>query len=182
MFKFLKKKLKIFEDELEAELKKDIEKDEQKAEILDKKEKQIQEIKPIKKTFIASSEKELESEKIENINKPKDELKKIIKSKPEINIGKKIDILLKKDEKPIEKEKKEKFVLEKKIREEEIDQQIKKTIETELEHTLKTKRSIEEVFKSEKKISYGVSEDKLDDLLWDLEVGLLESDVAYNVI
>jgi fused signal recognition particle receptor len=182
MFKFLKKKLKIFEDELEAELKKDIEKDEKKAERLDAQEKPIKEIKPIEKTYDSSSEKELEFEKLKDNIIPKDEQQKSIRSKPEINIDEKKEILIKKDEKLIDKERKEKFALEKKIREEEIDQQIKKTIETELEHTLKTKRSIEEVVKSEKKISYGVNEDKLDDLLWDLEVGLLESDVAYNVI
>lgn len=187
MFKFLKKKLKRFEDELEAELNKDILKEEKRTEKLETQEKNIPfktytENKPIEKTIVTTPKKEIESEKTMDIVKPKEEPKEIIKSKQEVHLGEKIGKLIKKVEKPDEKEKKEKFELEKKAREEQIDQQIKKTIETELEHTLKTKRSIEEVVKTEKKISYGVSEEKLDDLLWDLEVGLLESDVAYTVI
>ena len=71
---------------------------------------------------------------------------------------------------------------EKKKREEEIDKQIEESIETELKHIIETRKSIEEVVKPEKKPSRGISEEKLDDLLWDLEVGLLESDVAYSVI
>ncbi|OGS40228.1 MAG: signal recognition particle-docking protein FtsY [Euryarchaeota archaeon RBG_13_31_8] len=59
---------------------------------------------------------------------------------------------------------------------------MEKSIEAELEHTLKTRRSIEQVAQVDKKTTITISEEKLDELLWDLEVGLLESDVAYNVI
>ncbi|UCF49526.1 MAG: signal recognition particle-docking protein FtsY [Thermoplasmatales archaeon] len=81
-----------------------------------------------------------------------------------------------------DKERRLRIERDKRKREEEIDKQIEKSIETELEHTLKTKRSIEEVVTTEKISSRGISEEKLDDLLWELEVGLLESDVAYSVI
>ena len=47
---------------------------------------------------------------------------------------------------------------------------------------MRARQSIEEVVKTDRKPSRGISEEKLDDLLWDLEVGLLESDVAYSVI
>jgi len=47
---------------------------------------------------------------------------------------------------------------------------------------LRTRRSIEDVVKTDRKTSRGISEEKLNDLLWDLEIGLLESDVAYSVI
>jgi len=48
---------------------------------------------------------------------------------------------------------------------------------------LRTRKSIEEIVKTEEaRPSRGISEEKLDELLWDLEVGLLESDVAYSVI
>ncbi|MBN2066585.1 MAG: signal recognition particle-docking protein FtsY [Candidatus Thermoplasmatota archaeon] len=72
--------------------------------------------------------------------------------------------------------------LERKKREEELDKQIEASIETELQHVLRTKKSIEEVVKREKKPTRGISEEKLDEMLWGLEVGLLESDVAYSVI
>ena len=160
MFKFLKKKLKIFEDKLETELKEELEKEEikPKPEVLPKtviKQKIIK--KPEEKTIVEKSEEKKLEEKIQTpIKEP----------------VKKID----------EKEKKEKIELEKRKREEEFDKQIEKSLEIELEHTLKTKKSIEEVVKVEKKSTFGISEEKLDDLLWDLEVGLLESDVAYSVI
>jgi fused signal recognition particle receptor len=160
MFKFLKKKLKIFEDKLETELKEELEKEEikPKLEVLPKtviKQKIIK--KPEEKTIVEKLEEKKLEEKIQApIKEP----------------VKKID----------EKEKKEKIELEKRKREEEFDKQIEKSLEIELEHTLKTKKSIEEVVKVEKKSTFGISEEKLDDLLWDLEVGLLESDVAYSVI
>ena len=63
----------------------------------------------------------------------------------------------------------------------EIDQQIEQSIQSELQHTLQTRKSIETQINKEGKKS-SISEEKIDDLLWDLEVGLLESDVAYSVI
>jgi fused signal recognition particle receptor len=174
MFKFLKKKLKRFEDQLEAELEKEIEKEkiaeEPKPEPAPEKPK-IEE-KPVIKEPV---EEKLKPEKIEikkeepprEPEKPKEEVvkeEKKITPKPEI------------------KERKRRILRDKRKREEEIDKQIERTIESELEHTLKTKRGIEEVVKTEKRSTRGISEEKLDDLLWELEVGLLESDVAYTVI
>jgi len=200
MFKFLKKKLKRFEkqleDELEAELKKEEVKEEaaepkpevsptppvagkpvEKKEII---EKPIEKPKEIPKLIEKPPKKEIPKIKVE---KPVEPIKKEIPEvKPEEPIREKIDKLIKKVEKPEEKERRKRIERDKQRREEEIDKQIEKTIETELEHTLRAKRSIEEVVTVEKKPARGISEEKLDNLLWDLEVGLLESDVAYSVI
>ncbi|MDH7507144.1 MAG: signal recognition particle receptor subunit alpha, partial [Candidatus Thermoplasmatota archaeon] len=131
MFKFLKNKLKKFEEKLESELKEELDK----------------EISKSKSYEIKADALPETISKVEVLKKPE-----------------------------------EKIELEKSKRKEEIDKQIEKSIEIELEHTLKTRKSIEEVVKLEKKATFGVSEEKLDDLLWDLELGLLESDVAYSVI
>ena len=71
---------------------------------------------------------------------------------------------------------------EKRKREQQTDKQIEKSIEKELEHIVKTRKSIEEVVKTDKKPARWIDEGKIDELLWDLEIGLLESDVAYSVI
>ena len=201
MFKFLKKRLKRFEkqleDELEAKLEKETkpkpeptppippveEKPIEKEKIVGK---PIEKPKEIPKPVEKPPKKEVPKIKVK---KPK-EVKKLVepikkeipKAKPEKIIEKKIDTLIKKVEKPEEKERRERIERGRRRREEEIDKQIEKTIETELEHTLRAKKSIEEVITVERKTSRGISEEKLDDLLWDLEVGLLESDVAYSVI
>ena len=144
MFKFLKKKLKIFEDKLEAELEAELEKEFKK----DETDKFIedQDLKSEKQTHI---------DREETVKKPIRDIRKI---------------------------KKEKLEKEKLQREKLRDKQIEQSIETELKHVLRTKKSIESVIKTTTKKSRGISEEKLDDLLWDLEVGLLESDVAYSVI
>ena len=165
MFNFLKKKFKKFEDELEAELQKELKKEETKQEPTPPKP-EIKE-KPIERPV---AKKEIPEIKVE---KPE-------KRPPEETIDKKIDELIKKVEKP--EERRERIEQDKRKREKEVDKQIEKTIETELEHTLRTKRSIEEVVKTEAKPSRAISEEKLDELLWELEIGLLESDVAYSVI
>jgi fused signal recognition particle receptor len=162
MFKFLKNKLKKFEDQLEAELQTELEKETKKVEPVTP--KQEAEIKDEKK-----QEKKLAEPTVEA---PKRE---IIESKPE-------ELPHKKIEKPIKKPE-ERAELEKQRRKEEIDRHIEESIETELRHILRTRKSIEEIVKTEEaRPSRGISEEKLDDLLWDLEVGLLESDVAYSVI
>ena len=172
MFKFLKKKLKRFEDQLEAELEKEIEK-----------EKNVEEPEPEKPKI---EEKPIIKEPIEK--KPEPEKKEIKKEetlpKPEGPVEEVVKEDKKKilEPKPKEKERKRRILRDKRKREEEIDKQIERSIETELEHTLKTKRSIEEVVTTDKRSARGISEDKLDNLLWELEVGLLESDVAYTVI
>ena len=183
MFKFLKKKLKKFEDqleaELEAELKKEVkpEKEEPKQPVIKKPEEK----KIIIRRAPIEEKPKIEEKKPEVLEKPqKIEEKPIPKKEPVPSIDEKIDKLIKKEEEP--EERKIRIEKERRKREEEIDKQIEKSIETELEHTLKTKKSIREIVKAEKKPSGGISEEKLDNLLWDLEVGLLESDVAFTVI
>ncbi len=162
MFKFLKKKLKIFEKKLEEEIDAEIEKEETK------------EPKP-----------EIIEDKIKEVEKP---LKKprevpIVKTEKPVEI-KKEPIEEKKEEQVIFKRKRAKKEIseEKKEREKKIDKQIEESIETELQRIVHTRKSIEDAVKTDKKPSRTISEGKLDELLWDLEVGLLESDVAYSVI
>jgi len=162
MFKFLRKKLKKFEDKLEAELQVELEKE---MEII---EPRIPIKKPESKTI--DGEKSI-------IEEPKD---KIAEFRPKDLADSKIKKLVKKPKKSEELTMGRK--IEKRRREEQIDRQIEKSIETELEHTLRTRRNIEDVVKADSKKSRGISEEKLNDLLWDLEIGLLESDVAYSVI
>ncbi len=169
MFKFLKKKLKRFEDQLEEELETEIKKEERKSKI------EKEDAKPVE-------------EKV--IEKPKEEIKQL--EEPEKKIKEEIKPVEKKTKTPIEKKKqpetspvkpkRKKISPEKKKRDEDIEKQIEKSIETELEHTLRTRKSIGETFKTTKKAGKIISEEKLDDLLWELEIGLLESDVAYSVI
>ena len=154
MFKFLKRKIKKFEDKLENELKVELEKESGDVEKFDSSQKQDE--------ILVEDEikKEITGEKI-------DEKPKNLKSE-EVKIKR----VFRKDRVSKEKRKKE----------EEIDRQIEKSIETELKYTLDTRRSIEKTVEKDGRKTRGISEDKLDDLLWDLELGLLESDVAYSVI
>lgn len=174
MFKFLKKKLKRFEDQLEEELETEIKKEEKKAELETKEPKQVEEkVIEEKKEEIKPVEKPEEPVKKEQ--KPVEEKPKTEKVKPPVE---------RKEEakEPPVKPKKKKISPEKKKRDEEIEKQIEKSIETELEHTLRTRKSISKTIKTSKKAGKIISEEKLDDLLWELEIGLLESDVAYSVI
>ena len=167
MFKFLKKKLKIFEDKLEEEIETELSKE---IEI----EKPVETEKPKEKTGHIFEKKPEIKEKIKTfgktIEKPLET--KIEEKKPEIKV----------EEKPIVETRKERVERDRQKRQKEIDKQIEKTIEAELEHTLRTRKSIGEIVKREKKSTLTISDEKLDDLLWDLEIGLLESDVAYSVI
>jgi len=185
MFKFLKRKLKKFEDKLEAEIEKEIKKETKETEPLDE--------KPIEKPPIEEKTSQIEKEPKEVIEQKeagtgqpileKLETKEPIIEKPEPPVEKKVDKLFKKEEKIKQREQRRKKIeAERRKRAEEIDKQIEKSIETELTHTLRTKKSIEEAVKVDKKQGLKISDEKLDDLLWDLEVGLLESDVAYSVI
>jgi len=177
MFKFLKNKLKKFEDQLEAELQSELKKEEKKIELTE--QKPVVEEKPEEKKKIVEQpvRKPVVEEKPVEIPK-----EKITEFKPVESVDKKVDKLIKKSVKPEEQIRREEIKKEKRDREKQIDQQIEESIETELQHILKTRRSIEEVVKAEGKPSRGISEEKLEELLWDLEVGLLESDVAYSVI
>jgi len=181
MFKFLKKKLKGFEDKLEKELEAELAKEEIKKEGPKPEPLKKEPPKPVE------TKKPVEEPKAEP-PKPVVEEKKPVE-KPEIK-KEKIEpkpIVEKKEEKPddIKKRREERRARirhDREKREKEIEKQIEKSIEAELEHTLKTRRSIEQSVEVEKKAVQVISDEKLDDLLWDLEVGLLESDVAYSVI
>lgn len=162
MFKFLRKKLKKFEDKLEAELQVELEKETEG----------VEPEEPVEKPELET----IDEEKIV-VEEPKD---KIAEPKQKELVDSKIKKLVKKPKKSEELTRRRR--IEKRSREEHIDKQIEKSIETELEHTLRTRRSIEDVVKTDRKTSRGISEEKLNDLLWDLEIGLLESDVAYSVI
>ena len=192
MFKFLKKRLKKFEDKLEAELEAELKKEEVKVEPVKEEEKpepkpvvEEKPVEPVKEVAKPEVEKPKEVvEKPVEPPKPKEEPKK--EKKPEVSIDEKIDKLIKEPEKKPEERaraRRKRIEEDRRKREEETDKQIEKSIETELEHTLRARKSIEEVVvKKDKKLTPTISEEKLDDLLWDLEVGLLESDVAYSVI
>ena len=177
MFKFLKKKLKGFEKKLEDEIEEELEKE------------GIQE-----PTVEMVSEKPSEPEKV--VEKPEDE-QPAEKPKAESEIPTEKPVKKEKREEPEGEEEQQKPVPstrkrarkakkqiseEKKQREQQLDKQIEESIETELERIVQTRKSIEETVKTDKKPTRTIDENKLDDLLWDLEVGLLESDVAYSVI
>ena len=160
MFNFLKKKLKKFEKKLEEEIETELEKEIPKEEV-----KPVEELKVEKKIEKVPKEKPKEPEKIPEIKKPE--------PKPE-----KTKLIKRKRARVQQKE----LSVEKKKKEEELDKQIEQSIETELQRIVSTRKSIEEAAKEDQKPTRHISEDKLNDLLWDLEVGLLESDVAYDVI
>ncbi|MBA7493653.1 Signal recognition particle receptor FtsY [subsurface metagenome] len=157
MFKFLKKKLKRFEKKLEEELETELEKE------LEVKE-EIQPETKITEEKIEIVEKPLKPKEEEPAEPVEDEEKKIVTGRRRAR-----KFLKKVSE-------------EKRKREEQVDKQIEESIEIELQHIVRTRKSIEEVVKTDKKPTWGIDEGKLDDLLWDLEIGLLESDVAYSVI
>ncbi len=124
-------------------------------------EEQIQEEHVLEEKI--PEKKEKEEQKFEKVvEEPKEEKKPVLRKRA-------------RKEKPVSKEKKQK--------EEQLDKQIEESIQSELNRIVKTRKSIEETTISEEKTSGKIiSEDKLNDLLWDLEMGLLESDVAYSVI
>ncbi len=173
MFKFLKKKLKVFEkkleEEIEAELKKEVIEEpkpeifEEKPPAAEKPKAEVKEEKPKEETII-KEEKRVEEKKIEEPEHVEEKEEKILPKRKRARKAKK----------EISEEKKE--------REKQIDKQIEESIETELQRIVHTRKSIEEAVKTDKKPSRTIDEKKLDELLWDLEVGLLESDVAYSVI
>ncbi len=164
MFKFLKKKLKGFEDKLEAELEAELSKE--KPKILEDSEikKQESKIKPVEEKKLTTVKKE---EKLKSESEKKEQF------------DKKGEQILKKKE---DEERRIRIEIDRRKKEDEIDKQIEKSIESELEHTLRTRHGIEQAVQFDKKTTITISDEKLDELLWDLEVGLLESDVAYNVI
>jgi len=190
MFKFLKKKLKGFEDKLEAELEAELAKEETKQEQV----KVDVKPEPVKKEPIQKLP--VQQEPIKPVETPKPQVQKpvekTITEKKPIKQPEIVKEEIKPEPKPIKKEepvektkietRRQRIQRDREKREKEIDKQIEKSIEAELEHTLRTRRSIEQSVGVEKKATQVISDEKLDDLLWDLEVGLLESDVAYSVI
>jgi fused signal recognition particle receptor len=153
MFDFLKKKLKLFEKNIEAEIESELKKEE-------KQEKRHQGEPQKQPVTITPPEKPVET----------------LPATPEVKeaepvVTRKRALRVKK---PVSEEKKE--------REKQIDKQIEESIENELQRVLQTRKSIEETVGTETKQSWTIDEKKLDELLWDLEMGLLEADVAYSVI
>ena len=162
MFKFLKKRLKKFEDKLEEELEQEIKKDTgidtQKQ---DQKPEVDEEVKP------SSQEPEI-TEPL----KPEVEQKPSTEEKEEPSTPKPLT--------PRERRRRRREA--KKQRDEKTDKQIEETLKAELERTYQTRKSISKSIQKDTSSGRKISEEKLDDLLWELEIGLLESDVAYDVI
>jgi fused signal recognition particle receptor len=152
MFDFLKKKLKLFEKNIEAEIESELKKEE-------KLEKRIQAEPQKTASPIIVPSKPVETPQATPVVKeePVSTRKRALRAP-----------------KPVSEEKKE--------REKQIDKQIEENIELELQRVLQTRKSIESVVGAEKKPTWTIDESKLDELLWDLEMGLLEADVAYSVI
>ena len=154
MFDFLKKKLKLFEKNIEAEIESELKKEE-------KLEKRGH-VEPQKSPDDISS-------KITPVDAPsvpssvEKETKKTVIRRRAVRAQKQLSE-------------------EKRERDKRLDKQIEESIENELHRVLQTRKSIEESVNIEKKPSWAIDEKKLDELLWDLEMGLLEADVAYSVI
>lgn len=154
MFDFLKKKLKLFEKNIEAEIESELKKEEKK--------EQAAQMEPQKQpvptpTPVTPVETPADAPMIEKEKEP------VVTRKRAFRLPK-----------PVSEEKKQ--------REKQIDKQIEESIESELQRALQTRKSIEQTVSVEKKPSWTIDEKKLDEFLWDLEMGLLEADVAYSVI
>ncbi|DAC72436.1 MAG TPA: signal recognition particle-docking protein FtsY [Thermoplasmata archaeon] len=154
MFDFLKKKLKLFEKNIEAEIESELKKEEKLG-------KRHQAELQSQSVPAGSPTKPVETPSTPSVIK--EEEKPVVTRKRALKI-----------QKPVSEEKKQ--------REAQIDKQIEEGIESELQRVLQTRKSIEEAVGAEKKPSWTIDESKLDELLWDLEMGLLEADVAYSVI
>jgi len=155
MFNFLKKKLKVFEKNLEAEIEAELKKEE-------KIEKRQQEQAPVSTTAEM---------------KPVAQPPQALSEQPPVKLEEQPVVTRKRAlrvQKPVSEEKKE--------RERQLDRQIEQSIESELQRVVQTRKSIEEAVGGEQKPSWTLDEGKLDELLWDIEMGLLEADVAYSVI
>jgi fused signal recognition particle receptor len=154
MFDFLKKKLKLFERNIEAEIESELKKEE-------KLEKRLQAESQKEPVQVVAPTKPVEAPPVPS--SIKEEEKPVSTRKRALRV-----------QKPVSEEKKQ--------REKQIDKQIEESIESELQRVLQTRKSIEEAVGTETKPSWTIDEKKLDELLWDLEMGLLEADVAYSVI
>jgi fused signal recognition particle receptor len=154
MFDFLKKKLKLFEKNIESEIESELKKEA-------KLEKRLQAETPVPTILTIKPQTPVHAPPA--APEKKEEQAPVVTRKRALRI-----------QKPVSEEKKQ--------REKQIDTQIEQSIEKELQRALETRKSIEETVGTEGKSSWTIDEKKLDDLLWDLEMGLLEADVAYSVI
>ncbi len=160
MFKFLKKKLKKFEDKLEAELDQELQKEQKK--------QRIQQTSTTTETKPKDTKEETRQTADQHISSKRK--KTTVPSE---------SISSKKQER---EQRRERRAEARKKRQQQVDKQIEKNLESELTHTLKTRKSISKKLDKNQRATKLISEEKLDDLLWELEIGLLESDVAYSVI
>lgn len=170
MFKFLKRKLKKFEDQLEAELQQELESEISKNQPI--KEDQLQTIEVDSSETPVSTEPETIKQEKATLPSSAPLESPISESSPSSE----------KKERLLRMERRRKRAETRKKREEEVDKQIEESIKAELHHTLQTRKNIEKIIQKERKPTWSINEEKLDDLLWELEIGLLESDVAYSVI
>jgi len=154
MFDFLKKKLKLFEKNIEAEIESELRKEE-------KHEKNFHEDSQKQSIQISAPVKSVDAPPVAPLIK--EEAEPVVIRKRTLRTQKRVSN-------------------EKRERDKQIDKQIEESIESELQRVLQTRKSIEEAVYTEKKPSWTIDEKKLDELLWDLEMGLLEADVAYSVI
>lgn len=160
MFNFLKRKIKKFENQLESELDRELKRDSDKDAVSLQKE-------PQPDTYSQESPEEHHT-----ISTQKQDVT-ISVQEP---MGKAAEKQI-----PSRMERRKQRIEARKKRDKEVDQQIDKSISDELQHTLQTRKSISDVVTRDRKSKW-INEEKLDELLWELEVGLLESDVAYSVI
>lgn len=160
MFKFLKRKIKKFEDKLEEELQQELKHED------------------IKKPTITSPE----DTEIETKNAPVDtESSSVPSPKTPVDSSPAVDPLDRKQHTFSREQRRKQRNEARKKRDDEVDKQIEMSISAELEHTLRTRKSIGQTLTKDVKAKT-ISDEKLENLLWELEIGLLESDVAYTVI
>ncbi|MBS3749333.1 MAG: signal recognition particle-docking protein FtsY [Candidatus Thermoplasmatota archaeon] len=165
MFKFLKKRLKKFEDKLEEELEQEIKKDTSSETKETKQEQSVEEPKQTPEQPLQESLSPQPSEK--PIETAREEKPKEGPTKPQ----------------PLTpRERRRRRREAKKQRDEKTDKQIEDSLKAELDRTYQTRQSISKSIQKDTASGKKISEEKLDDLLWELEIGLLESDVAYDVI
>lgn len=150
MFKFLKKRIKKFEDKLEQELEHELAKKEQ------------------------FPDKEPPSKSVETTATQEDSSLVEIKKDEDSKKGKSKALT--------PRERRKRRLEAKKQRDETTDKQIEESLKSELERTYETRKSISKTIQTDSTSGKKISDEKLDDLLWELEIGLLESDVAYSVI
>lgn len=178
MFKFLKNKLKVFEKKLEDEIEAELAQEEttpaeQEPEIT--KEPKTEPVETSDSTVKETDLSKEEPKEPEPAPAPQEDIKESPVEPEQI----KPETLPKKPAEPQKPRRKRSSF--KRQREEEQDKQLEQSIEQELNRIVQTRKTLETSAKIEK-TGRTIDENKIDDLLWDLEMGLLESDVAYSVI